>query len=43
MMMLKQFDRAIAAYSRAIELKRNNAVAYNNRGVTYTELTRKFL
>ncbi len=35
MMMLKQFDRAIAAYSRAIELNPKNAGAYNYRGVAY--------
>ena len=37
MMMLKQFDRAIAAYSRAIELDSKNAGHYNDRGVAYGE------
>ena len=37
MIMLKQFDRAILVYSRAIELKPNNAEAYLNRGIAYGE------
>ena len=37
MIMLKQFDRAILVYSRAIELKPNNAEAYLNRGIAYEE------
>ena len=37
MMMLRQFDKAIAAYSRAIELKPKNAEHYNDRGVAYGE------
>ncbi len=37
MMMLKHFDEAIAAYSRAIELKPKNAGYYNDRGVAYGE------
>ena len=32
---LRQIDKAIESYSRAIELKLNNAAAYNNRGVVY--------
>ena len=35
LMMLKQIDEALKAYSRAIELSPNNAEAYNNRGVAY--------
>ena len=37
LLMLKQIDGALKAYSRAIELSPNNAEAYNNRGVTYQE------
>ncbi|MYG06771.1 tetratricopeptide repeat protein [Candidatus Poribacteria bacterium] len=35
LMMVKQMDQAIAAYSRAIELNPKLAEAYNNRGATY--------
>ena len=35
LLMLKQIDEALKAYSRAIELSPNNAEAYNNRGVAY--------
>ena len=35
LLMLKQIDEALKAYSRAIELSPNNAKAYNNRGVAY--------
>ena len=37
LMMLKQIDRAIAIYSRAIELNPKNAKAYSDRGVAYGE------
>ena len=37
MMTIGQIDRAIEAYSRAIKLDPNAAVAYNNRGVVYGE------
>ena len=37
LMMLKQMDGAIEAYSRAIELNSNHAASYNNRGVAYCE------
>jgi tetratricopeptide (TPR) repeat protein len=35
--MLRQIDRAIEAYSRAIELNPNYTDAYNNRGVSYSD------
>ena len=35
LMMLKQFDKAIVAYSRAIELNPKNAGVYNDRGIAY--------
>ena len=35
LMMLKQIDDALKAYSRAIELSPNNTAAFNNRGVAY--------
>ena len=35
LMMLKQIDEALKAYSRVIDLDPNDAAAYNNRGVTY--------
>ena len=35
LMMLGQIDKAIEAYSHAIELNPNNVFAYNNRGVAY--------
>ena len=35
LMMLKQIDDALKAYSRAIELNPNNTAAFNNRGVAY--------
>ena len=35
LMMLKQIDEALKAYSRAIELSPNNAEAYYNRGIAY--------
>ena len=35
LLMLGQTDRAIEAYSYAIELNPNNVSAYNNRGVAY--------
>ncbi len=37
LLMLRQIDKAIEAYSRAIKLKPNYAEPYNNRGVTYGE------
>ena len=37
MMMLNQIDKALKAYSRAIELSPNNAEAYLNRGTAYGE------
>lgn len=37
MMMLKQFDKAIAAYSHAIELNPKYAKTYYNRGASYYE------
>ena len=38
LIMLKQTNRAIEAYSHAIDLNPNNAAAYNNRGVAYDSL-----
>ena len=35
LMMLQQIDRALEAYSHAIEFNMNNADAYSNRGVVY--------
>ena len=35
LMMLQQIDRALEAYSHAIEFNMNNADAYSNRGVAY--------
>ena len=35
LMMLKQIDDGLKAYSRAIELSPNNTAAFNNRGVAY--------
>ena len=35
LMTLRQIDKAIEAYSRAIELNPNYAYAYNNRGIAY--------
>ena len=35
LMMLKQIDDALKAYSRAIELSPNHTAAFNNRGVAY--------
>ena len=35
LMMLKQIDEALKAYSRVIDLDPNDAAAYNNRGVAY--------
>ena len=35
LMMLKQIDEALKAYSRVIDLNPNDAAAYNNRGVAY--------
>ena len=35
LMTLRQIDKAIEAYSRAIELNPNYADAYNNRGIAY--------
>ncbi len=35
---LKQFDRAIADYDRAIRLDPKDATAYSNRGVAYSDL-----
>ena len=35
LMMLRQVDRAIKAYSHAIELNSNNTYTYSNRGVAY--------
>ena len=37
LMTLRQIDRAIESYSRAIELNRHYAEAYNNRGVAYNQ------
>ncbi|MCY3740490.1 MAG: tetratricopeptide repeat protein [Candidatus Poribacteria bacterium] len=37
LMMVKQMDQAIAAYSRAIELNPKLAEVYNNRGIVYAE------
>ena len=37
LMMLKQVDRAVEAYTHAIELNSNYADAYNNRGVAYAD------
>ena len=37
LLMLGQTDRAIEAYSYAIELNPNNVSAYNNRGIAYRE------
>ena len=35
LIMLRQIDKAIEAYSHAIKLNPNNAATYNNRGVAY--------
>ncbi len=35
---LKEYQRAIEDYSRAIELDPNNAIAYSNRGLSYLRL-----
>ena len=35
LMILQEIDRAIEAYSHAIELNSDNADAYNNRAVAY--------
>ena len=37
LMMLKQIDKALVIYSRAIELNPKNAKAYSDRGVAYGE------
>ena len=37
MMILGQIDEALKDYSRAIELSPNNAAAYTNRGIIYSE------
>ena len=45
LMMLRQIDKAIEAYSYVIELKPNNATTYSNRGIAYYikgELDRTF-
>ena len=37
LLMLRQTDKAIEAYSHAIELNPNNVFAYNNRGLVYAK------
>ena len=36
--MLEQWDEAIAAYNKAIEISPKDAVSYNNRGFAYNKL-----
>jgi len=35
---LKQFDKAITDFTRAIELDPKSALAYSNRGIAYANL-----